>query len=550
MIDASIPLQVKPPQIEDPLAAYGKILQIKGAQQQQEANAQRIQEGALDLQQKQRAVDYQKTFTDSLKKNTSRNDDGTIATDWGKLQGDLTNAGYGPEALSLSTERAKIQKAGLDLVEAQHKVDGERVKAVGQQLGALPQVDESATPDVQQVQKAAFNAAAPTAIANLVRAGHLPQAEGARMIQTLQQSGGWTPQVGAWVKQNQMAALSADQQVAHIQQGITAAREGRVADANVGHLEAETTKANAEMADKAKSDLAAQLSQAKNPLDYERIRLADKNRSLRDSFPDSKNLDFSPDKLADTQESILTHGMNATQLDTHQAKKDAQATRDFQAQSLDEARKSNEALRRDSLDLRKSMLEGQPTVAQRQAAAKLDFNQKALGPLSKQAGQLATALKDGTPLSVTSYVSPSGAEMTMEEHLKGKADDPNARQDAVNDMTARLNATKSQMKNITSASHNIMDHFNADRSVSREDALASIDNIGPKPKADATTKAGPAAAPASQPAATKPAALAKQQWKDPGGHTWEQDQEVYGPGGKKYIVTGFRDGKVLTKPAQ
>lgn len=471
-LDPLIPLSVKPAQIEDPLAAYGKVLQIKGAQQQQQANAQRLQEGELDLQQKQRALAYQKTFTDSLQKHTTKNPDGSLATDWSGVQGDITNAGYGAEALGLSAERAKVQKAGLDLLHAQNTADADRVKAVGQQLGALPSVDESAPPEVQQVQKAAFNAAAPQAIANLVKGGQMSQEQGAQVVQQLQQSGGWTPQIGQYVKQSQLAALTADQQIQHVQKGIDAARQHQLDSLNKPKIEAETTKLQTEVADKLTSDAAVTLSNAKDAADYT-AKLAKLDPKIAAKFP--TNADPTDE---DVKDKILTSGMNADQLARHTESV-------LNGASMRAAREATKEYREDSLAFRREMAADRKFANNKEAAkAKTQILslQRQEEPLWGQAAQLQHAVENGQI-----FVPDKGAPTPMSNKL-GASQDPAAKQALIEDMKTRLEATKERLKSTINSKYDTLEDAGGGKvSVSREDALAAIDRIGQK-------KAAPAAA--------------------------------------------------------
>lgn len=499
-LDPSIILGVKAPAQEDPLAAYGKVMQIQNAQQAQQANTQKLQEGALDLQEKQRGIDFQKTFSDALRKHTTVNSDGTLTTDWGGVQGVVTNAGYGPEAMRLSTERASAAKAGYDLIEAQNKADAAKAQTVGRILGALPQVDQSATPDVQAVQKSAWNAAAPTAIASLVSQGHMTQQDGSGMIQQIQQAGGWNPQFDALVKQKQMEGLTTEQQVAHVQAGVTAAREGRVADATIRHTNLESDKLTADTADKARSDAAALLSQSNSGADY----FAKWNKltpDLQAKLPRPEDLgDWGTRDKSDIQEQILTSGMNAEQLATHQDRQAAQVTRDLAQQSLSESRKANELFKQ-------FMMQGQPSPAQKAATVKLDGLAKAEAPLWKQAAQLATALGDGS--NVTTFIGQNGGSDTM----KSKTLDADAAKGLVADMQTRLKDAQAQLTNVINKKYDLMEKQGMPKTgdgapeVSREDALAAVAKLGlaGKPSnAPAQTAKPPASSAATAAAGVQP----------------------------------------------
>lgn len=465
-LDPSIPLSVKTVQTEDPLAAYGKVLQIKGAQQQQQANSQRLQEGELDLQQKQRAADYQKLFSQAVQDNTTKGPDGKISTNWTGVDGKLVQGGYGLEAQNLGVERAKVQKAGLDLVHAQNVADMDRVKAVGQQIGALPEVDESAPPEVQAVQKAAFNAAAPTVIASLVQGGHMSQQQGAQMIQTLQQSGGWTPQIGAYVKQTRMAAMTAQEQSQYYHQNLEDLRNGRTDALNKPKIEAETAKLQNENTDKSTSDAAAALSNSKDKADYA-AKLAKLDPKIADKF--DPNADPADPAM---KEKILTAGMNADQLARHQESK-------LNGESTRVAREANTQFKSDSLDLRREMAADKKFTANKEATkarTQILSLQRQEEPLWGQAAQLQHALDSGGAI----FVPEKGSPTAMANKLGAAQSDPAAKQALLDDMKTRLDATKEKLKSTIHSKYDILDEAGGTPRVSRDDALASVEAIGKK----------------------------------------------------------------------
>ncbi len=286
-----------------------------------------------------------------------------------------------------------------------------------------------------------------------------------------------------------MEGLTTEQQVQHIQNGINAAREGDIAKATKAHLEAETAGLQATQADKARSDAAALLSQATSAADYD-AKLAKIDKAVAAKLPTSNALDFSDKGLADTQERILTSGMNSEQLAAHQDRQASQATRDLAEQSLAASRKANE-------QFREFMMQGRPGPAQVAAQKTANYAQKTEDPLWRKAGAIAVQLKDGNPLSVTSYVTKDGTEMTMAEHLKGKEGDPQAVADAVADMKSNLQAHQNDLRKAINAKYDALEKGGMPKegegapSTSREEALKSVDDL-----AGRLAKTGGKAAPA------------------------------------------------------
>src|SRR5579859_7593265 len=75
-IDPQIPLSVRPPQIADPLEQAGRVLQTRNLIQQG-------QMGALDIQQKQTAIDNMKATNDNYLKALTVGPDGKATIDQG-----------------------------------------------------------------------------------------------------------------------------------------------------------------------------------------------------------------------------------------------------------------------------------------------------------------------------------------------------------------------------------------------------------------------------------------------------------------------------------
>jgi hypothetical protein len=220
-------------------------------------------------------------------------------------------------------------------------------------------------------------------------------------------------------------------------------------------------------------------------------------------LPRSKDLDWSAKNLSATQENIRLHGMTTEQQAQYQLRREAQADRALVQQSLIESRGVNEAFKQ-------FMMAGQPTPAQRAASKQVDDLTKAEQPLWREAGRLQEALKDGSY-----YISKAGGKKSFDDDDKDKAGD-------IADMQARLDGIKAQLKSTISHKYDVVDSFGGSPSVTREDALKSVESMGPAKKpivvqaptpapqkpapAQKATPAAPAAAPKATPAPAPKAA--------------------------------------------
>jgi hypothetical protein len=473
--DPNIILDYKPAQIappESPLAAYGQVLGVANAAQNLQAGQQKLQSNALELQQQQRAVDYQKAFTGSVQKHTTQNADGSLSTDWSGIQGDITNAGYGPEALALNKNILEAKEAGLKLIETQHLADQAKVAGFASALNSLPPVDPKAPGASDQI--AAFNGAFPNVLANSVQKGVITPQQAQQYGAMFQQGGNtWTPQLQMQIDGAKNGALTAQQAIEHGSKLIDQAREQTQVDSVVTHNKAETAKINAEMADKAKSDAAALLSNATSAADYD-AKKATVDPKVAAQLPDSKGLDFSDDGIEGTRDKILKSGMNAEQVANYEQKKISVA-------SLAAAREANSIARQTSNDIRLQMLQGKPNPAQVQASKEIDKLQTQENPLWSKLAQLNSALGDGSK-SADLFI-PEKGEQPVKMSVKSGGDDDTAKQ-LTADMVARRNAIASQLKGFVKQKYDLGAKNGAEPTVPLQDVLDKIDAAVPGQKAD------------------------------------------------------------------
>lgn len=537
-LDPSIILGGKPVQTETPLAAYGQVMATKNMQLQNQAAAQKVQSGELELEQQRRVAAYQKTFSEAVRDNTAQNPDGTLKVNWGNVSTKLTNAGFGDKAIALNGDIAEAQKKALDLAHSQMQGIKDKAEVVGQVLGALPTVDPKAPADVFGVQKAAFGGAAISAVKSLAQQGVLPPEEAAQYAAQIQQSGGWSPEIQSMVDQKKMAGMSIKEQTEYFQHAIEAQRQGKLTDAQIANLKSETATRDAAAADKARSDAAALVSQATSGGDYLQ-RLSKIDKAVAQKLPALKDLDFAPDKLAATQEKILTSGMNSEQLAQHQIAKN-------NSESLVQSRAQLEIIRQQNADIRQQLLDGKPSPAAKAAATKIDYLEKVEAPLWTQASQLSSALSKGDDTDI--YVEKSGNVVSLASKTQAAKNEEEAgRQKAqlIDDMQTRFQAVKDQLKGVLNRKYDAAEGAGSSPVVTRDEALKGIEELG-KGKSVAAPPAAPA--PAAKPAApaAKPAAPVKK-FTDPQGHTWEEGQTVY-MDGKPHKLTGMKDGKPVIEP--
>jgi hypothetical protein len=105
----------------DPLAQFGKLQALRSGVLQQQAAAQNLQTGAVELQQRQEAMAQQKAIDDAFQGGMTRDADGSVSLTPAVLNS-LAAAGHGSAIPGLTETFAKANKATLDLKEAKTKV--------------------------------------------------------------------------------------------------------------------------------------------------------------------------------------------------------------------------------------------------------------------------------------------------------------------------------------------------------------------------------------------------------------------------------------------
>lgn len=103
---------IKPP---DPTSVFGRLQAIQSQRQQQQI-------GALELQEKQRALAQTQAVNDAYRSALTVNPDGTPEIDTGKLSGALATGGHGSTIPTILKGIQDYKKSSADLSEAQGKV--------------------------------------------------------------------------------------------------------------------------------------------------------------------------------------------------------------------------------------------------------------------------------------------------------------------------------------------------------------------------------------------------------------------------------------------
>ena len=119
MIDASIALGVKPPQIESPMNALAKVLQVREAQQGQQINA-------LKMDEYQRGIESQNRLRQLL---------GGFGADHSANEQKLMQGGYMKEAQDYGKNQADIAKTTGDAQYKQIETAHKKIDLMGQAFG-------------------------------------------------------------------------------------------------------------------------------------------------------------------------------------------------------------------------------------------------------------------------------------------------------------------------------------------------------------------------------------------------------------------------------
>lgn len=148
-IDASIPLQVKPPEPIDPLAQYGKLFQLRNMQQQAQA-------GALNIQERTRAISDQDKLRAIYRDSWTTDANGVVTPDRNKLTSSLAQRGLGDKIPEITESLDRADKSTADVMKARAEADAATKNAIGSLMagvraaGYTPEAFQSAAAHVLQ----------------------------------------------------------------------------------------------------------------------------------------------------------------------------------------------------------------------------------------------------------------------------------------------------------------------------------------------------------------------------------------------------------------
>jgi hypothetical protein len=138
VIDPSIALSVRPPQVESPLEAYGQAMSLRQMANQQQLQQQQMQMGqlqqaALQQENQQRQLQIQQTqaLNQAYKDALVVNPDGSADIDMGRMSKALAAAGAGSQIQPALENFTKYKQSVASLAETQGKVREQQQDAAG-----------------------------------------------------------------------------------------------------------------------------------------------------------------------------------------------------------------------------------------------------------------------------------------------------------------------------------------------------------------------------------------------------------------------------------
>ncbi len=189
-----------------PIEQYGRILGIRGQQQEQQLNQQNIASNAQAIKDREAAAQAKERETQADKKlgellfaNTVKGDDGEEATNYPAVIRGLAQAGHGTKALALETQWRADQKTQIDNAKAQIE---NATKTLGMSSSALGSLLN--TPD-EQLPQAYEQTRQQLLQSGLFKPEQLPD------FATVQQQSGGKPR--AWLQQQQGRGVDAAKQI-------------------------------------------------------------------------------------------------------------------------------------------------------------------------------------------------------------------------------------------------------------------------------------------------------------------------------------------------
>ncbi len=293
-IDASIPLNVQPPKIEDPTLALEKVYTLRHLVQQGQIQQAQLKAAQQQNDARARTAAAQDSLSKLLSTHTTLGENGAITTDHGAVMKGLAAAGFGPEAMKYDTQRRADLKSAIDLQEQQVKLNGEKAKRLGSIAGSVLQATAAQRPVAYR-----------TALHQAVQEGLI---SGDAAQQLAQQP--YSPEVEAQLQGFVSSAMTADQQhTAHLAD-LREIREKALADTTIPKNKAQTVEAEQATAIRARQDAAGRLAAATSAEQYAQV-LNGLPHGLATQFPAASEWDAKK-----TPTAVRQLGMTAEQQTT------------------------------------------------------------------------------------------------------------------------------------------------------------------------------------------------------------------------------------------
>lgn len=134
MGSALIPLQVQPPQIQDPATALKTVYSIKDLQAQQEARQQQAQLNQQKIQEIQLQRATSQAINSAMQQNTRMNPDGSVRIDYDGVARSMAQKGWGSAIPGFLGDAAKAQQAQAKVLADNLENQGKATEQFSQQL--------------------------------------------------------------------------------------------------------------------------------------------------------------------------------------------------------------------------------------------------------------------------------------------------------------------------------------------------------------------------------------------------------------------------------
>ncbi|HZT29728.1 MAG TPA: hypothetical protein VFA33_07595 [Bryobacteraceae bacterium] len=541
MLDASIPLAVRPAPVENPMEVYGRVLALRGMLQQQQLHNEQLHAYQLENQQRQREMDAQQTLGRLLDQHSAIDPAGNLVTDSAAVMKGLGAAGYGSEALKYDTARRANLKSAFDAAEAQVKLNGTRAGRLGSLFGAVLGADPASRPQAYQ-----------TAVQQAVNERLLDPQKAQEML-----SHPYGPDLEASMQRFQDQAMTAQQQHQAALATLREMREKAVSDSIIARNQSTTAKNQADLAQTNRQNAAGILAAAPDQAGYAKVWYG-LDAKVRDQFPHPDDWD------EDTAQQVGRIGMTPAQ----QTQADREAQMEEHQAQLEKQGWARIGLERQRVSAelqRLNAANGTGPIDRREADRLLARLAPVENGLNRQRKQLGAAIagtkeNDGT-VNHKLYVDRLGNVKPMAAASQGDEETAAA---LVEEMRGRYGDVTDELKRTIADKNSLLQRSGRQVGVATEDAWAALDAgdaklfgtgrpaNGPQQSAGtpAPAQAGlqTAGTPAAKPTAPVPSKTAAPQQYKINGASYTVGQTIVS-GGKRYKFLGLKpNGKVSAEP--